>query len=60
MLNELTQIKKEKFDTHHSVSNCVAVGSELGVDVGEEPAERSTLESGSQGFPLRNVPDVYS
>lgn len=46
--------------THHAVSNCVAVGSELRVDVGEEPAERSTPESWPQGLPLRNVPDVYS
>lgn len=46
--------------TYNSIGDCVAVGSELRVDIGEEPAERSTLESGPQGFPLRNVPDVYS
>lgn len=47
-------------ETHHSISHGVAVGPQLGVDVGEEPAERATLEPGSQGLPLRNIPDVYS
>lgn len=46
--------------THNSIGDCVSVGSEFRVDVGEEPAKRSTLESGPQGLPLRNVPDVYS
>lgn len=46
--------------THHSISHCVAVGAQLGVDVREEPAERTTLQPGAQGLPLRDVPDVYS
>lgn len=46
--------------SHHSISNRVTVGSELGVDIGKEPAEWLALESGSQGPSLRDVPNVYS
>lgn len=46
--------------THHAISDCVTVGAQLWVDVGEEPAKRSTSESGPQGFSLRNVSDVDS
>lgn len=46
--------------THHSIGNDAVVGSEFGVDVGEKPAERAALESGSQGFSSGNIPDVYS
>lgn len=47
-------------ETHHSVSDCVTVGPQLRVDVGQEPAERPAVESGSQGLPLRNVPNVHT
>lgn len=46
--------------THHSIGNNAIVGSELWVDVGEKPAERATLESGSQGFSSGNIPNVYA
>ena len=44
--------------THHSVSDGVTVGSELRVDVAEEPRERPTVESRAQGLSLREVTDV--
>lgn len=47
-------------ETHHPVSDRVAVGPQLWVDVGEEPAKRSTSESGPEGFSLGNVSDVDS
>lgn len=46
--------------THHSISNYTLVGTELRVDIGEKPGERTALESGSQGFSSRNIPNVYS
>lgn len=53
-------LNPEMGGTHHSICNDAFVGAELGVDVGEKPAEGPTLESGSQGFSSRNIPDVYS
>lgn len=47
-----------KISTHHSIGNCIPVRPEVGVNVGEEPAERSALEPGSQGFSLRDIPNV--
>lgn len=46
--------------THHPISNYALVGPELRVDVGKKPAERTALESGSQGFSSGNIPNVYS
>lgn len=52
------QEQTNKQTTHHSISNRVSVGSELGVDVGEEPTEGSAAQPGSQGLSLRNISNV--
>ena len=46
--------------THYAVSEGVSVGTQLGVDVGQEPGERPAAQTGTQGLPLRDVPDVYA
>lgn len=46
--------------SHHSVSDGVRVHPHLGVDVHQVPPERLTLQPFPQGFPRRDIANVYA